>query len=211
MPELASLISQLAQCDAKHDVDGLRRIREQIIGEHPQSEAAAEAHYKLGLDRLFLQRDFEAAVTQFNEAAKRKDSYWSMAARTSLGICYYHQKRTQKALLELRKVAHTETPNAHSITALSFLENIFDTEGQPDEVKRVRKERIEQLRILLSQEPVQKKPQEHGYYLYTLALALKDQGDDEGARTLLEQAKALGKVALGAELHRSVTEALSWR
>jgi tetratricopeptide (TPR) repeat protein len=211
MPELESLLRDLADRDAKRDLEGLRKIREEIVQHFPDSVAAAEANYKWGLDLLFRERSLDGAVEKFLAAAKGKNIYWALAARTSLGLCYYHQKRLQKALLELRKVAHIENPNSHSVTALSFLENIFQTEGQAQEAGRVRKERIKQLEKLVGEAAQANNSRDHGHYLYSLALALKDEGEDNRAHDLLKQAKALGKAALGSELTRLIDEAQSWR
>jgi tetratricopeptide (TPR) repeat protein len=211
MADLESLLKELAQCDAKRDVIGLRRVREHIIAEHALSDAAVEAIYKIGLDLLFRERNLDAAVEQFLAATKRKHPYWSQAARTSLGLCYYHQKRTQKALLELRKVAMVEVPNLHSVAALAFLENIFETEGESKEAQKIRKERVSQLTRLAKESRDGKHAQDLGYYLYQLALAHKDSGDDNNAKQCLREAHALGRKVLGDELFRSVDEALKWR
>jgi tetratricopeptide (TPR) repeat protein len=209
MPNLESLLNDLANLDAQHDLEGLRKVREQIVTEHPASEAAVEALYKLGLDLLFRARDLNGAIAKFEEAAKRKHPYWSSAARTSLGLCLYHQQRTQRALLELRKVAYPEKPNPHSVTALTFLEQIYATEGKRDEVKRIRKDRINQLEDLIRESRERGEPQVRGFHLYTLGLALRDQGEEARARAVLEEAKSLGPEQLGADLYRSVVEALS--
>src|SRR5688572_24085030 len=111
MANLEALLNDLANLDAQHDLEGMRRIRQQIVSEHPESDAAVESMYKLGLDFLFRQRDLMAATESFSEAAKRKHPFWSNAARTSLGLCLYHQKRLQKALFELRRVAYPDVPN----------------------------------------------------------------------------------------------------
>lgn len=209
MAELESLLNDLANLDAQHDLDGLRRVRERIVEEYPDSDAAVEALYKLGLDLLFRSRDIEQAVVKFVEAAKRKHVFWSAAARTSLGLCYYHQKRNQKALLELRKVAYAEPPTSHSITALGFIEQIFSNEGNLQEIERVRKDRISQLRrILKAGKEAGITAAERGFHLYNLGLALKDAGEEEEAVQSLQTAKALGPDALGADLYRSVVEAL---
>ncbi len=207
MVMLEDLLSELTDCDTKSDLAGLRRVREQIVLEHPQSEAAVEASYKIGLDLLFRERQRELAMEHFELAAKRRVPFWSDAARTSLGLCLFHQRRTQKALLELRRVAYQDKPNAHSITALSFIETIYESEGNQDEVKRARKDRVTQLEALC-------KPgggatsSERGYFLYLLGLAYRDQGLGEKGTRALEEAKALGPEALGADLYRSVCEAL---
>lgn len=209
MAGLESLQNDLANLDAQHDQDGLRTKREQILSEHPDSEAAVEAMYKIGLDLLFRQRDLAGALAKFEEAALRKHPYWSAAARTSAALCYYHQKRVQKAVFELRKVAYPEEPNAHSITALSFLETIFANEGQREELKRARKDRISQLEELVRLHRERNQPGERGYCLYLLGLALRDQGEDGRARAVLEDAKKLGPEVLGADLYRSVLEVIA--
>lgn len=209
MANLEALLNDLANLDAQHDLDGMRKVREQILAEHPNSDEAVEAQYKIGLDFLFRQRDIMAATEAFATAAKRKHPYWSPAARISLGLCYYHQKRTQKAVFELRRIAFPDKPNIHSVTALTFLENIFQEEGNKDEVARTRKERVNQLEKLVRQlEEDGAEPSERGYAMLQLGVSYRDQGDDAKGKEILEKAKALGEAALGADLHRSVMEAL---
>jgi tetratricopeptide (TPR) repeat protein len=207
MPSLEELMQELAALDAKHDLDGLRRVREQIVAEHGATEPAVEALYKIGLDLLFRERKIDLAVDKFSEAAKRKQPFWSDAARTSLGLCYYHQRRTQKALLELRKVGYVETPNAHSITALAFIENIYLSEANRAEAAKARKDRIGQLEHLIKTLG-KGKVGERGYYMFQLGLALKDSGDDERAKAILSEAKGYGPDQLGADVYRSILDAL---
>ena len=210
MSDLQSLLKELATLDAQHDLDGLRRVRELIILEHPDSDACTEALYKVGLDLLFRERKLDLAVEKFEEASKQKHAFWSAAARTSLGLCYYHQRRTQKALFELRKVAYAKTANVHSVTALAFIENIFETEGKSDEAARVRKDRIGQLeQVIAANRDAKADAAERGYHLYQLGLALKDHDEPERATGALEEAKTLGPQVLGADLYRSVVDALT--
>jgi tetratricopeptide (TPR) repeat protein len=195
-------------------------VREQIVTEHPQSEAACEALYKIGLDLLFHEHRLSDAMENFADAAKRKVPFWSDAARTSLGLCLFHQQRPQKALLELRKVAYQDQPSAHTVTALSFIEIVYQAAGNVDETKRARQDRIAQLERLAAANPRDpggsSSPSgtdspsvgERGYFLYLLGLACRDLGDDARATTVLNEAKALGPGVLGAELYRSVIEAL---
>lgn len=209
MADLETLLEELTTLDTRHDLDGLRRVRQEIVDDFPKSEAAVEAQYKLGLDSLFRQRNLDQAVAYFEEAAKRKHPYWSAAARTSLGLCFYHQKKTQKALLELRKVAYTDKPNTHSVTALGFIETIYEHEGNAEELKRVRKDRVHQLAELTKQLKSTGHGAERGHYLYILGQTYYDQGDTTRAVATLEEAKALGPNVLGAELYRSVVDALN--
>jgi tetratricopeptide (TPR) repeat protein len=206
MARLETLLSQLADFDAQHDLDGLRRVREQIVVEHPASQAAVEALYKIGLDALFRHRRLEEAVEKFEAAAKGKAPFWSDAARTSLGLCLFHQQKKQKALLELRKVAYQDKPSAHSVTALSFIESIYEAEGNEAEVNKARQDRITQLEHLVKAESGAKNAQ-RGYFLYLLGLALRDQGDEGRAARAFDDARALGPEALGAELYRAVNDA----
>lgn len=208
MPKLDDLLSDLANFDAQHDLAGLRRVREAIVSEHPDSEEAVEALYKIGLDCLFRERDLVTAVERFEEAAKRKHAFWSAAARTSLGLCYHHQGRTQKALLELRKVAYAETPSSHSVTALGFIESIFDQGGNSEDAKRTRKDRVKQLEQLIEGARSRGHASERGFYLHTLALAVREQGDTARAKALWTEAKDLGPEVLGADLFRAVASAL---
>ena len=73
-----------------------------------------------------------------------------------------------------------------------------------DEVKRVRKDRISQFEKLVRASDAS----ERGYYLFQLGLTYRDQGEEAKARQALTDAKALGPERLGAELYRSVVEAL---
>ena len=207
MAELEALLKQLDEADAAHDADGMRKVREEIVAQHAASEEAAEAMYKIGLDLLFRERTLDGAVERFKEAAARKHPYWSAAARTSLGICLYHQGNTQKALFELRRVGYSEVPTDHSVTALSFIETIFMNDGNMEEVERVRKERVRQLYTLVeAYRGVD--PSELGQHLFALGLALKDQGDDAEATRVLDEARALGPDVLGAELYQLVVDTL---
>jgi tetratricopeptide (TPR) repeat protein len=208
MAKLDDLLSDLANFDAQHDLQGLRRVREAIVSEHPDSEEAVEALYKIGLDCLFRERDLVAAVDTFDEAAKRKHPFWSAAARTSLGLCFHHQGRAQKALLELRKVAYPETPSSHSVTALGFIESILEQSGNSDDAKRARKDRVKQLEQLVDAARSGGRGNERGFYLHQLALAMREQGEGARARELLTEAKDLGPEVLGADLFRAVASAL---
>jgi len=208
MADLQSLLEQLAQCEANKDHDGLRKVREQIVADHPDSDQSVEALYKIGLDNLFRKRNLEDAVDIFGVAAKRKHPYWSAAARTSQGICLYHQGKKQKAIFELRKVGNTENPSEHSVTALAFIETIFSNEGNKEEVTRVRKERVNQLSKLIKQARAGVDKSNLGQHLYAYGVALIDSGNADGANEAFGEAKELGPDVLGAELFRAVVDVL---
>jgi tetratricopeptide (TPR) repeat protein len=208
MPNLPALVEELAHHEQLTDHAAMRRVREAIVAEFPNTPEAAEARYKVGLDALFRERDILGACGHLEEAAKSGHPYWGAAARTSLGLCYYHQKRLQKALFELRKVAYVRDANEHSVTALMFLENILHAEHKTDDAARVRKERVGQLEALLGgKTPTAMAPAERGQYLYQLALALLDLKERGRAKAALTEALALGAQALGPELWQNLNEA----
>ncbi len=178
--------------------------RSALVEAYPDAEESAEAAYKLGLHHLFHGRDLPIAVRCFEQAVAVKASYWSDAARTSLGLCYYHQGEHAKALLELRRVGYAVDVSAHSVTAMAFLENILETGGQHDEAVRVRKDRMHQLRKLIHTAELEGNGSEQGFYLYQLAISLLDQGDEEKAEQIIDQALDLGKEVLGAELQKNL-------
>ena len=207
MAELEALLEELATVEQSTDYDELRRVREQIIKEHGDSEHAVEALYKVGLDSLFRRREFDEAVEAFSAAARRKHPYWSSASRTSLGICLYHQGKKQKAIFELRKVGNVETPSEHSVTALTFIETIFLNEGNRDEVSRARNERINQLTLLIKKAREEEDSSSLGQYLYTYGIAQLDAEEPKAARVAFEEALALGVEILGDEPYQAVDAA----
>jgi len=203
MADLEGLLKELAEQEAAGDVEGMWKTRQVIVAEFSNTTEAVEAAYKVGLHCLFHLRDLEQAVTHFQAAAKQKHPYWSLAARTSLGICLFHQGRGQKALFELRRVGFTESPSDHSVTALAFMETIHAAEAEKDELTRVRTERIKQLKSLIDQcRP--NKDQTLGQHLFSLATAWVDEGDLKSAKDCLDEAKALGPDVLGADLFSAV-------
>jgi len=206
--DLNALLTELSAAESNHDLDGLRAARERIIAAHPQSPEAAEALYKVGLDALFRARDIDAATELLQQAAKSGHPYWAAAARTSMALCFVHQKRTQKALFELRKVAYAAKPSAHSVTALSFMETIFANEQKPDEATKIRRDRVLQLEQLLGAKgPEPLRAPERGHYLHQLALALLDLKERARAKAALDEALALGPEALGEEIWQQVANA----
>jgi tetratricopeptide (TPR) repeat protein len=205
--DLEGLLEELKSLNDSGDFDRLRAIREEIIEHHEDSEHAVEAIYRLGLDRLFRERNFDEALQAFERAAKRKHPYWSAAARTSMGICLYHQGRKQKAILELRKVGFVEAPSEHSVASLAFIETIFLNEGDADDVIRTRKERIKQLEKLINGARDEGDKPVLGYHLYAFGLANLDANEPSVAKEALLEAKQLGPDILGAELFRAVCAA----
>lgn len=209
MSQISDLLGELAAAENNKDLAGMRAIRERIVAADGTCVEAAEALYKIGIDALFRERDIEGSIGHLEQAAKLAHAYWAAAARTSLGLCYYHQKRLQKALFELRKVGYVREPSVHSVTALSFIENIHLSENNRAEAQRVRRDRVVQLEEMLSAgRSSTVRGQERGHYLHQLGLALLDMRERDRARVALEEARGLGAQVLGHELMQSIQQAL---
>ena len=203
MASLEDLQNQLETALTAADVSAVKEVRESITLYYPEEAGSAESWYKLGLQSLFVTRDFDDAVSKFEAASKCKHPYWSAAARTSWGLCLYRLGKSQKAFFELRKVAYPEEPTAHSITSLAFMEALLVQEGRSDEVVRVRKDRIGQLEVMLKK-GLYETPADQCHYLYLLGLAYKDAGQLDSAKRVLLQAESMGPDVCGAFQHREL-------
>lgn len=209
MDLLNTLLQNVSAAEAAQDFDAMREARNRIVEGYPGSVEAAEALYKVGLDSLFRQRDIVQSIAVMEQAAKCAHPFWAAAARTSLALCYVHQRRIQKALFELRKVAYVREPSAHSITALSFMETVLMDEQKPQEAAKIRKDRVLQLEEMLhAHRTGTLRIAERAHYLHQLALALADNKERARAKAAIEEALALGAEAVGAELTQTLKKAL---
>lgn len=147
MATLNELKQQIRDFEAVGDYKNIIHVRAQIARDFPGTTEAAEALYRLGIYFLFLEENFEAAAETFEDAIKTNDVYWSKAARVSLASLYLKDKKPQKSLLELRKVAFDgEKPSIHSISALSLMEMIFSNENNEEERFNIKLEKIKHLK-----------------------------------------------------------------
>lgn len=206
MANLAALLVELEAAARDNAIESMRTLRQTIVATHPDSEAAAEARYRLGLDALFFGRDIDRALELFEEAVKSKHPAWAPAARTSMGVCLLHLGRTQKGMFELRKVAFVKEPTMHSATALTLMESFCLQQQLHDELPRVRKERMAQLERLSGE---QTPPKERGQYQVQLGYAYLDAGDKKKGREWLLRAQALGPEVLGADVSATILSGLA--
>lgn len=204
MSTIESLLNDLANLDAQADVEGVKKIRQQIVEQYPDSDEAAEAQYKLGLDFLFRGQDARAAMECFQAAIQKKHHYWSPQARISAALCLYHRGDGSKALFELRKVAYPEFPDAHSITALTFIGSILEETSSKEEVDRVHKDRLKQLKELVKDEELKEQPEILGFYLHQLGMAYLRAEENERAKKQFRRALELGEKAIGPELYETL-------
>lgn len=129
------------------DPDRIRDARKAIVAAHPESEAAGEAQFRLGLDALFLGQDLDAAAEHFRAATKSKASVHAMPARTSLGLVLLRQGKHQQAVFELRRVGAQKPPSLAAAQALSWVALSFRQQKNGAEADRAR---AEQLKVLES-------------------------------------------------------------
>jgi tetratricopeptide (TPR) repeat protein len=145
MATLAELARDLDRALELGDLDQASGVRALIAEQHPETPAAAEARFKLGLDALFRQRDPDRAAAHLREAAKAKDARWSQQARISLGLLLLRQGKHQQAVFELRRAAAARPPTVVAAQAAGFVAGALREARQAKEAERAR---TEQLRLL---------------------------------------------------------------
>ncbi len=206
MAALEELLQEIATQEENGNLDGLRAARKALLQEYPDCDEAAEILYKTGLDLLFFSHDQDGAIEAFKAAVAKKAPIWSGTARISLAICISRQGEASKALFELRKVAFPEVPDANSVTALAFMEYLFEESGNEDELARVRKERISQLKTLAKEADPDFEAPVKAFYLKELALEYVRNKDLDLARKRFNEALELGEEAIGAELFAEIND-----
>lgn len=142
---LADLERDLARALDAADPERVVAVRRLIVDQHPDTPAAAEAAFRLGLEALFRRGDLDAAVEELRRAVKVKAAPFTTAARVSLGLALYRQGKVQQAVFELRKAAGQKPPVLESAQALSFIVMIQRQTGAGAEADRSRAELMKAL------------------------------------------------------------------
>lgn len=205
MTELNKLLKKLRNAEKKEDLDKLDKVRQQIIEEHGEAPEAAEARYRLGLSMLLRHGNLQQAETLFVEATRSSDQLFAPMARISYALMLHAQKKEQKALFELRKVVGSRKATPQSVVALAFIVTVLrDMGAKPDEVKRARKQQIEQLMTLVGETDDDAL---RAQLLLQLGLAQLDHKDPEEAKHTLQQALELS-VEADPEIHQEARAAL---
>jgi tetratricopeptide (TPR) repeat protein len=183
---LPDLLKDLDRALAAGDLEALNAVRRTIADGHPETDAGAEAAYKLGLAALFLEGKLDDAGERFRAAAKSKSTAWSPAARTSLGIVLWRQGKPQQAVFELRKVASAKPPTIASAQALGFVVLVHRETNNGPEAERAR---TEQMKLLgeIARSPT---PGDAALANFMLGMEFKYEGRRPDARRHLEAALA---------------------
>ena len=145
MATLAELLRDLERALTQGDQESAQSVRRTIVDGHPDSVAAAEAAYRMGLSALFGQRDMEAASTWMRRGAQSKIEPWASASRVALGVFLARLGKTQQAAFELRKVASGTPVTALSLQAAGLLVLAFRDAGQREQAERAREKQLELL------------------------------------------------------------------
>jgi tetratricopeptide (TPR) repeat protein len=145
MASLKDLERDLTRALSGGDLEQIASVRRTIAEGFPDTPAAAEAHYRLGLDQLFRTKDMDAAANHLREAAKSKAMPWSVSARVSLGLIMFRQGKPQQAIFELRRVAGMKPPTIHSAQAAGFVVMALRESGNGAEADRARKQQLDLL------------------------------------------------------------------
>lgn len=188
---LEQLLRDLDRALKSGDPDRITSVRVTIAQGHPESDAGAEANYRLGLSALFSGQDLEQAATFLKAATKAKSKAWGPDARTSFGLVLFRLGKVQQAIFELRKVAGVKPPTLASARALGFMVMLLREGEKRDEADRTRKQQFEALRALTKSADAEVQAQAH----FMLGMEHKHDGDRAGAKENLQNAvesEALG-------------------
>lgn len=183
---MEKLLRDLERMLESADEERVRSVREVLARDFPETEAGAEANYKLGLHSLFRKQDMEEAANFFRLAAKSKQKKWVSPARLSLALLLFRQDKAQQALFELRKLAGQKPPDVQSAQALGFLAMILREQKKTKEAEQTRDEQKKML-LFLSEKGTGDRALAH----YLLAMELKFDGDRGAAKKHFEKALEL--------------------
>lgn len=198
---LKDLERDLARALEKNDLDAAASVRRTLVQAHGETEAGAEASYKLGLDALFRQRNMDAAAECFRTATKVK-SAWSLMARSALAMVLLRQGKAQQAVFELRRVAGTTPPTLISASAWGLLVLALKESKQLKEVEKARGEHMKALARLADTAA----GEDRALASFMLAMEHKYNGEREPAKKYM--LRALEGTALPAEERRQAQAAL---
>jgi tetratricopeptide (TPR) repeat protein len=188
---LEELCADLAHALREKDAARINEIRSQLGEAHSQSDAGAEANFRLGVSGLMAGQDVDQAIARLRQAAKAKHPTWTPQARLSLGLLLKAQGKEQQALFELRKVAMLKTASLASAQALGFMVIMQEDAGQNEEAKRTRSQHHQLLSKLIEGSESEISSLAH----YMLGMDLKYTGARQDAKKHLELALKCGGLA----------------
>jgi tetratricopeptide (TPR) repeat protein len=200
---LEGLIKQLSAALRQKDAAVINEKRAQLGDQHPDSDAGAEANFRLGISGLMAGQDLEEAIKRLRKASKAKHPIWTPQARLSLGLLLKAQGKEQQAIFELRKVAGAKTASLSAAQALGFMVMMQEDSGNKEEASRTRKQHHDLLAKMVQSEDKEVASLAH----YMLGMDHKYDGSRADAKMHLEKAIQCGGLQL--EERSRVEEALT--
>ncbi len=188
MAQLKDLMRDLGRALQADDHSTAASVRETISAGHPGTPQAAEAGFKLGLYRLFKERNLDQAALSFRAAAKAKHPVWSPQARMALGQILGRQGKVQQAVFELRRVAGMTPPTVITAQAAGLVVLVLREAGNGAEADRARGPQLDILGRLCKNS----QGQDLALAQHMLALEHKYDGRRDLAKPLLQQALTSG-------------------
>jgi len=208
MAEMENLQADLNNALDANDLDGADALRQSILTEYPEHEAAAKAGHRLGLSMMMRHKKLDEAIELFRNAANHPSGCESsLAARVSLALCYWGQQKDQLAIFELRKLLpKNATPNVHTVTALEYLTFFMkENKAQASTVQALETTRREHLSQLVEQS---EDDTEKAHYRLRLAMAYAESEDPASQQQAKDLCKKLQNnlQALDPEFHDQILE-----
>jgi tetratricopeptide (TPR) repeat protein len=188
---LEDLVHELNVGLREKNASKINEVRAQLGDQHPQTDAGAEANFRLGVSGLMAGQDVAPAIERLRKAAKAKHPIWTAQARLSLGLLLKAQGKDQQAIFELRKVAGAKTASLASAQALGFMVMMQEDAGQKEEAARTRKQHRELLKNMVENQDDEVSSLAH----YMLGMDFKYAGSRVEAKDHLEQAVKRGGLA----------------
>lgn len=130
---------------------GAPSSRGEAPGLESSSDHAAEAAFRLGLRRLFVDSDPEGSLEALRVAIRGDAAPWSRQARVSAGQILLATGRPQQAAFELRKASADDASDLLAALARSLLVDALRTLGKGSEAERVRDQQKRALAALAAE------------------------------------------------------------
>ncbi|MEO1232476.1 MAG: hypothetical protein AAFZ18_26630 [Myxococcota bacterium] len=148
-----------------------------------------EAAFRLGLVRLFQDRDPEGSLAALRQAVRARVEPWSRQARVSAAQVLLATERPQQAAFELRKALGDDGQDLTGALARSLLVDALRTLGKTAEAERLRESQKDALsRLAAGEGPERARAQAW------LGYELKHDGERRRARSSFEAALASGEL-----------------
>ncbi len=203
---LQELEIALNQAGEENNLEQAREIRKQIVSNYPGTELAAESGFKLAVECLYKDGHIDEALELLEPVTQGKFEYWKKAARTTAGLCWRAKGETERSIQELKRVAFVDEPDEQSAIAMLMLYRLFDDRGDAKEKRRIEDRYRMQLKNILREAKSEGNATRQAMALIMLALADEYDGNEAESQAKLNEARALGRDAIGETFFNALSE-----